>query len=272
MLAVLHTTVANVVFIMASAPLIAAVGAWLLLRERIERRTLGAMVAAVIGIGVMMSEGLATGSVAGTVLALVTTVGFAGIAVVARWGGGLNMLPAVCFGAAFTMVAGWTMSGADVAVTVPDLLFALASGGLLTAAGATLFLYGAKFVPAGVLAFLTLTEVVLAPIWSGPPSTKFPAPTRWPAAPSCSPRSSSRRCCGCAESSAPDGRIPFMKSRSLITNAALADRPDLDEGASVGLALAHDSAARHVRGTAAYIDDLPEPAGTVHVAPGPPPA
>ena len=59
-----------------------------------------------------------------------------------------------------------------------------------------------------------------------------------------------------------------MKSRSHITNAALADRPDLDEGASVGLALAHDSAARHVRGTAAYIDDLPEPAGTVHVAPG----
>ena len=59
-----------------------------------------------------------------------------------------------------------------------------------------------------------------------------------------------------------------MKSRSLITNVTLADRPGLDEGASVGLALAHDSAARHVRGTAAYIDDLPEPAGTVHVAPG----
>ena len=59
-----------------------------------------------------------------------------------------------------------------------------------------------------------------------------------------------------------------MKSRSPITNAALGDRPDLGAGASVGLALAHDSAARHVRGAAAYIDDLPEPAGTVHVAPG----
>ena len=59
-----------------------------------------------------------------------------------------------------------------------------------------------------------------------------------------------------------------MKSSSPITNAALAGRPDLADGASVGLALAHDSAARHVRGTAAYIDDLPEPAGTVHVAPG----
>ena len=59
-----------------------------------------------------------------------------------------------------------------------------------------------------------------------------------------------------------------MKPSSPITNAALADWPGLDDGASVGLALAHDSAVRHVRGTAAYIDDVPEPAGTVHVAPG----
>ena len=53
-----------------------------------------------------------------------------------------------------------------------------------------------------------------------------------------------------------------------ITNAALAGRPGLGDGASVGLALAHDSAAQHVQGSAAYVDDLPEPAGTVHVAPG----
>ena len=59
-----------------------------------------------------------------------------------------------------------------------------------------------------------------------------------------------------------------MKPRPPITNAALAARPDLAAGASVGLALPHDSAAGHVRGTAAYVDDLPEPAGTVHVAPG----
>ena len=164
-LGVLHTTVATVVFIMAASPLIAAGVAWLLLRERIEARTAGAMVAAVIGIAVMMSEGLVTGDVTGILFALVTTLGFAGIAVVARWGGGLNMLPAVCLGAAFTVAAGWIMSGGDVVVTFPDKIYALASGGLLTATGATLFLYGAKFVPAGVLAFLTLTEVVLAPIW-----------------------------------------------------------------------------------------------------------
>ena len=47
------------------------------------------------------------------------------------------MLPTVCLGAALTIAAGWTMAGGDVAVTIPDRLYALASGGLLTAAGAT---------------------------------------------------------------------------------------------------------------------------------------
>ncbi|HEY7688932.1 MAG TPA: xanthine dehydrogenase molybdopterin binding subunit [Dongiaceae bacterium] len=35
-----------------------------------------------------------------------------------------------------------------------------------------------------------------------------------------------------------------------------------------GAAIAHDSAERHVQGTATYIDDMPEPIGTLHLAPG----
>ena len=41
-----------------------------------------------------------------------------------------------------------------------------------------------------------------------------------------------------------------------------------EDRSAVGLALAHDSAARHVQGTARFIDDVPEPAALVHVAPG----
>jgi len=37
---------------------------------------------------------------------------------------------------------------------------------------------------------------------------------------------------------------------------------------AVGKALAHDSAARHVAGTATYIDDIREPEGTLHLAAG----
>ncbi len=41
-----------------------------------------------------------------------------------------------------------------------------------------------------------------------------------------------------------------------------------DDSGAVGRALAHDSALGHVQGTARYIDDLPETAALVHVAPG----
>ena len=37
---------------------------------------------------------------------------------------------------------------------------------------------------------------------------------------------------------------------------------------SAGEKIAHDSAARHVAGTALYIDDMREPEGTLHLAPG----
>jgi xanthine dehydrogenase large subunit len=40
------------------------------------------------------------------------------------------------------------------------------------------------------------------------------------------------------------------------------------ETETVGLALAHDSAALHVQGTAVYVDDMREPDGTLHVEPG----
>ena len=46
--------------------------------------------------------------------------------------------------------------------------------------------------------------------------------------------------------------------------------PPRETGAEseVGAAIAHDSAERHVRGSATYVDDIREPAGTLHVAPG----
>ena len=42
----------------------------------------------------------------------------------------------------------------------------------------------------------------------------------------------------------------------------------MENTATVGKALAHDSAARHVAGSALYIDDVAEPDGILHLAPG----
>ena len=160
-----HTTVANVTFFLAASPLFAAVIAFVVMRERIAARTLAAMLVALLGIGVMGSEGVFGGNLAGQIYSFVTMLGFAGMAVVARWGGGLHMLPMTLWGAMFTVVAGFALSRGVVGVPLEEVGVAFISGGVLTSAGAALFLMGGRYVPAGVLAFLTLTETVLAPFW-----------------------------------------------------------------------------------------------------------
>lgn len=160
-----HTTVANVTFFLAASPLFAAVIAFAVMRERIAVRTFVAMLVALLGIGVMGSEGVFGGSLAGQIYSFVTMLGFAGMAVVARWGGGLHMLPMTLWGAMFTVAAGFALSRGEVGVPLEEVGVAFISGGVLTTAGAALFLMGGRYVPAGVLAFLTLTETVLGPLW-----------------------------------------------------------------------------------------------------------
>lgn len=160
-----HTTVANVVFFLAASPLFAAMIAFVIMRERVAPRTVVAMLVVLVGIGVMSAEGVFGGDLTGQVLSFVTMLGFAGMAVVARWGGGIHMLPTGGWGAAFTLLGGFVLCGGAIRVPLPEVGIAFLSGGVLTSAGAVLFLMGARYVPAGMLAFLTLTEVVLGPLW-----------------------------------------------------------------------------------------------------------
>ena len=161
----MHTTVANVVFVLAASPLFAALLAWIVMRERIGARSIITMMAAMAGIGVMMWEGMVTGTILGSVFALMSALGFAGLAVIARWGGGLDMMPSICWGTVFTLIFASYLVGGDFVISLPDLGACYFSGGILTAVGVTCFLFGARYVPAAVLALLSLTEVVLGPIW-----------------------------------------------------------------------------------------------------------
>ncbi|WP_319774246.1 xanthine dehydrogenase molybdopterin binding subunit [Breoghania sp.] len=56
-----------------------------------------------------------------------------------------------------------------------------------------------------------------------------------------------------------------MSDESTIS---VARKTDDSRGVHVGRPEKHDSAAKHVSGTALYVDDLPEPEGTLHLAPG----
>lgn len=160
-----YTTVANVVFILAASPFVSALLAWLILGEVVSGRTIAAMTIALVGIGVMVSEGQFTANLTGNLFAFLACLGFSGIAVVARWGRGVSMLPAPCWGALAMILVAYYLSAGDVSVPPSDIGVAMFSGGVITATGATLFLLGSRYVPAAVLTLLTLTEVVLAPVW-----------------------------------------------------------------------------------------------------------
>ena len=57
-----HTTVANTLFILGAIPFFTAGLAWITLRERPSRMTLGAMFVAFSGITIMLGEGFGSGS------------------------------------------------------------------------------------------------------------------------------------------------------------------------------------------------------------------
>ncbi len=59
-----------------------------------------------------------------------------------------------------------------------------------------------------------------------------------------------------------------MSTMSDESTISVARKTDDSRGVHVGRPEKHDSAAKHVSGTALYVDDLPEPEGTLHLAPG----
>lgn len=158
------TTVANAVFILAAAPFASALLAWFLLREQVRRATWITMLIALAGIGIMVAGGISAGALFGNMMALLSMLGFSGFAVALRFGRSGDMLPATCWAGIFTAVLATVMAG-DLTVPPRDLTICLAMGAVQIGAGLALFTVGSRYVPAAELALLSLTEVILAPIW-----------------------------------------------------------------------------------------------------------
>jgi drug/metabolite transporter (DMT)-like permease len=162
------TTVANAVFLFAASPLLAAVLGWIVLGERVAGRTWLAIGIALLGIFVMVREGLEAGALAGNLAALVSALGFAAFTVTLRWRHLDDSLPSVLLGAVFSALAGALLAaqtGQPLAVPVPDVLWALLMGAVTLSGGMILYTMGSRVVPAAELTLLSNTEVMLAPFW-----------------------------------------------------------------------------------------------------------
>jgi drug/metabolite transporter (DMT)-like permease len=158
-----HTTVANVLFMQALAPIAAALIAWLALGESISRRTAVAMVIALGGVAVMVggpggSHGL------GMVLSVAMTLAFATSLVITRHRRDISMAPAICLSQVLVLtVAGPFASPSTIGGH--DLGLIVALGVCQMALGLAFLTIGARLIPAAEVALITLLEVVLGPLW-----------------------------------------------------------------------------------------------------------
>ena len=158
-----YTTVANVLFMQALAPIAAAVIAWLALGEPVSRRTAVAMVVALAGMGVMVGgPGGAHG--VGLALSAVMTLAFALAVVITRHRRDISMAPAICLSQVLVLaVVGPFADPGSVDTHDLALLAALGIGQM--GLGLSFLTVGARLIPAAEVALITLLEVVLGPIW-----------------------------------------------------------------------------------------------------------
>jgi drug/metabolite transporter (DMT)-like permease len=157
-----YTTVANVLFMQALAPVLAAVlGTFV--GEPVSRRTWVAMTVAVLGVGLMIG-GPDHPSLAGVSLSLLMSVSFAAVIVITRHRREVSMAPATCLSQVLVLLFAapfadpGEISGRDLAL--------LAGLGITQIGLGLIFLsLGARLIPAAEVALITLLEIVLGPLW-----------------------------------------------------------------------------------------------------------
>jgi drug/metabolite transporter (DMT)-like permease len=158
-----HTEVANVLVILASAPIFAALMSLVWLKEPVAPRTWIAIVVIFAGIGLIMWDGLGRGTGFGDAMAVATAILLAGKITILRRQRHINMIPALALsGAVFAGFA--AMAQAPTLPSGEQTVWLLLMG-LAVVPAAALITLGPRYISAPEVSLLLLLETVLGPLW-----------------------------------------------------------------------------------------------------------
>ena len=157
-----HASVANVLFMQALAPILAAAHGTAI-GDPVSRRTWLAMAIAVAGVAVMVG-GPGAPSLLGQGLSLVMTTSFAATLVITRHRRDVSMAPATFLSQVLVLAAALPFVS-TAAVGVLDLGLLATLGVCQIGLGFVFLTIGARLIPAGEVALITLLEIVLGPLW-----------------------------------------------------------------------------------------------------------
>jgi drug/metabolite transporter (DMT)-like permease len=158
-----HTSVARVLFILAIAPVLAALLARVTLGEPITRPSIVAMALALAGVTLMLGAP-GEGSLAGDGLSFLAALAFAAMIVITRWRHDVSMAPATCLSQVILVLAFLPFASPGV-IGGDDLAWLAALGIGQIGLGFALLTVGARLIPAAQVGLITLLEVVLGPVW-----------------------------------------------------------------------------------------------------------
>ena len=166
-LALSRTSAATTLFLLAAAPIFAALIGWALLRERVAGTTGIAIAITAVGVAITVSAGLDVGSTTGLVFAGLIPVTVGLYSVLMRSASSVDpVVPTLIAGSVLCVVSAIiALTHGGLVVSVRDAAMACVSGGIALGLGLPMFNLGHRSVAAARVPLLLMTEVVLAPIW-----------------------------------------------------------------------------------------------------------
>lgn len=165
LLALTLTTVANTQAIVCLSPFMAALAAWVLMRERLSLRTWIAMAGALIGIALMFIESFGAGRMIGNLVALFVPLAYGiNVAILRKSHAQGDMVMAVLIGsfisALVTLPLAWPFQASS-----HDLALLALMGVVQLAVGCILFVRATPRLTAAEISLISLLESILAPLW-----------------------------------------------------------------------------------------------------------
>jgi drug/metabolite transporter (DMT)-like permease len=157
-----HTSVANVLFVLAIGPVLAA-ALGTLVGERVSGPTWLAMGIALGGVALMVGGPGRPGALGG-VLSFLCALSFALMLVITRRRRDVSMAPATCLSQLIVLLCSAPFAHPGE-VDAKDLALLVGLGVGQIGLGLIFLTIGARLIPAAEVALITLLEIVLGPVW-----------------------------------------------------------------------------------------------------------
>ncbi len=159
-IALTHTTVANTLIVVSSAPFFAALLGWLFLREQVPLRTWLAMTAAIGGIAVMFMGAVSHDRWVGVLIAMVVPVAFGfNIVLLRKMHAIVDMIPGILIAGVLSALV--TLPFAlPFEVTIPDLGLLALMGAVQLGLGCALMVIASRHISSAEIGLMSILETV----------------------------------------------------------------------------------------------------------------